>query len=66
MCEPCECTESKKYAGVKVQRAIDKVDFGFVDFGNITKELKQAENKHPVEEEGSQKTRLAAEVDLRR
>lgn len=40
--------------------------FGFVDFGNITKEGKQAENKHPVEEEGSQKTRLAAEVDLRR
>lgn len=40
--------------------------FGFVDFGNITKERKQAEHKHPVEEEGSQKTRLAAEVDLRR
>lgn len=54
---------AKKYTRVKAQRAVDKVDSdsenvyptlsGFVHFGNITKERKQAENKHPVEEEGS-------------
>lgn len=26
MCEPCKRTESNKYTGVKVQRAVDKVD----------------------------------------
>lgn len=50
MCEPCECRESKKYAGVKVQRAVDKVDsdsedvYSFWFFSILVTSLK-SENK---------------------